>query len=227
MSITFILFPLLARAKAEGDRNAMRRYTTSGVRLALVLTVLMTGTISGVAPLLLRTVFHDDDIFWQQGALALRILSLGMGAFGILGILCAALNSLGRATTAFYVTLFAVLLVATSCVLVVPRTALGAPMLVASATATSISLAIAAVVAGVLVRHAAGAVVSPITLLRTGLSLVVAIGVGRHLPWAGRVGTLAEAATVALAGAVVLVVLGEVGSADLEGLKKVMRRAKR
>src|SRR6185312_6978546 len=69
ISITFILFPMLARAQAEGDRAAVRSYAMSGVRLAMLLTALFTGTVSGLAPGVVHVVFPPD--MWE-GASALR-----------------------------------------------------------------------------------------------------------------------------------------------------------
>jgi len=219
MSVTFILFPMLARAHADGDREAVRGYTMTGVRLALVLTVLMTGAVSAIAPHALRVVFPAE--IWTRGGDALRILSLGMGAFSVLGITCAALTSLGRERTSAVLTLTAVLLVAAGCSYLVPRAAFGPEMLVKSAFATSLALAAAAVVGGIRLAAVAGGFVAPLTIVRAFVTLVVCITAGSRLPWIGKLGTVVEGAAVFALGLVVLIVLGEVGKQDLARIKQV------
>lgn len=218
MSVTFILFPMLARAQADGDREAVRSYTISGVRLALLLTALISGTVSAIAPHLLRVVFPRE--MWAGGD-ALRILSLGMGAFSVLGITSAALTGLGRATDSALLTGTGVLLIATACWLILPRTAFGLPMLTAAATATSVALTLTAIVGAIRLRAVAGGFVAPLTLIRALIALGVVVGLGTRLPWMGVVGTVVEAGGMFLLGLTVLIVLGEVGKQDLARIKQV------
>jgi stage V sporulation protein B len=219
MSVTFILFPMLARAHADDDRAAVRGYTMTGVRLALVLTALMTGAVAGTAPHILRVVFPEE--IWSRGGDALRILSVGMGAFSILGITCAALTSLGQERTSAVLTLTAVILVAAGCSYLVPRAAFGPEMLIKSALATSAALTAAAVVGGVRLASAAGGFATPLTIGRVLVALAVCIAVGSRLPWIGKLGTIVETAAVGLLGLVVLIALGEVGKQDLARIKQV------
>ncbi len=224
MSITFILFPMLARAQAEGDRAAVKRYTETGVRLALVLTVLMTGTVAAIAPHLLRVVFPKE--IWENGGDTLRVLSLGMGSFSVLGILCAALTGLGHARRSAWLTALAVALVAAGCRLLVPRAPFGPEMLVSSAIAASIGLTATAVIGGVMLRHEAGAFARPITLARCLAALAITVALGSRMPWMGIAGTVVEAAAALALGLVVLVATGEVGRADLDRVLQVAGRKK-
>ncbi|MFT3766147.1 MAG: oligosaccharide flippase family protein [Minicystis sp.] len=219
MSVTFILFPMLARAHAYNDRAAVRGYTMTGVRLALVLTALMTGAVAGTAPHLLRLVFPEE--IWTRGGDALRILSVGMGAFSVLGITCAALTSLGRERESALLTLTAVLLVAAGCSYLVPRAAFGPEMLVKSALATSAALTAAAVVGGIRLAAVAGGFAAPATIARVLASLVVCVLAGSRLPWIGKAGVVVEAGAVFVLGLVVLIALGEVGKQDLARIKQV------
>src|SRR5262249_29849316 len=67
ISITFILFPMLARAKADGDRDAIKRYTMTGVRIAFLLTGMLSGLVAGLAPHLLHVVYPADTSIWAVG----------------------------------------------------------------------------------------------------------------------------------------------------------------
>ncbi len=222
MSITFILFPMLAKAQAEGDRAAVRDYTRTGVRLALILTGLMCGAVSATAPHLLRVVFPEE--IWSQGGDALRILSLGMGAFSVLGILSAAFSSLGRPHVAAILTAIAVALIAGGSWILVPNAPVGPDMLVRSAIATSVALTITVVVAGLLLAKLAGGLVAPATLVRVLLATGVTVAVGSRLPWIGKVGTIGEVIAVAALYVVVLVLSREVGRDDLRRVQQVAGR---
>lgn len=222
MSVTFVLFPLLARASAQGDRVAVRSYTMTGVRLGFVLTGLMCGAVSATAPHVLRLVFPEE--IWTQGGDALRILSLGMGAFSVLGITCAALSGLGRPTAAALLTALGVALIGAGCFVLIPRAELGPAMLVQAATATSIALGITAAAAGVVLRATAGGFVAAATVVRVLGALAVAVAVGSRLPWLGKVFVPLEAAAVAALYIVVLVVTRELGKADLSRVLTVIRR---
>jgi len=222
MAITFILFPMLAKASAEGDREAVKRYTMTGVRLALLLTGLLCGTVSAIAPHGLHLVFPEE--IWTQGGLALRVLSLGMGAFAILGIACAALASLGRARDAAWLTGLGVALVSAGCVALVPRAAFGPPMLLQSALATSIGLTVTAIAAGVVVSKVAGGFVEVRTLVRVLVAIGVTVGLGSQIPWFGKLAVVPVAAVVAVLHVGVLVALGELGKDDLLRIKQVVGR---
>jgi stage V sporulation protein B len=222
MSVTFVLFPLLARASAEGDKDAVRGYTMTGVRLGFVLTGLMCGAVSGIAPHVLHLVFPEE--IWTQGGDALRILSLGMGAFSVLGITCAALSGLGKPTAAAMLTALGVALIAGGCVVLIPRAELGPAMLVQAAIATSAALALTAAAAGLVLRSVAGGFVPPATVVRVLAALGIAVAFGSRLPWLGKVFVPIEAVAVAAVYVVVLVVTRELGKADLARVLTVVRR---
>ncbi len=222
MSVTFVLFPLLARASAEGDRQAVRSFTRTGVRLGFVLTGLMCGAVSALAPHVLHLVFPEE--IWMQGGDALRILSLGMGAFSLLGITCAALSGLGRPLAAALLTALGVCLIGAGCVVLIPRVDLGPAMLVQAATATSTALVITAAAGGFVLHRVAGGFVSAATVVRVLGALAIAVATGSRLPWLGKVFVPIEAVAVAALYLAVLVVTRELGKADLARVLTVVRR---
>jgi len=223
MSITFILFPMLARARAERDEAAVETYTRTGVRLALLLTGMMCGAVSALGPHVLRFAFKDPSIAADGGA-ALRVLSLGMGAFSILGVTSAALTGLGRERASAALTTAAITLVAIGCMTFVPRAPFGASMLLTSAISTSIALFAVAVGAAFVLQREAKGFVAPATLGRVLLALGVTLAVGSRLPWMGKVAVLGEAAVCAVIYLGVLVVTGELGKKDLATVRKVLGR---
>src|SRR6185436_16655892 len=94
LSITFILFPMVARAHSRQEKEAIGGYVRVGFRLALVLAGLMVSCTSGLAPILLRFAFTEQAA--SDAGQGLRLLALGQGAFAIFGIETTVLVSLSR-----------------------------------------------------------------------------------------------------------------------------------
>ncbi|MCC6553425.1 MAG: oligosaccharide flippase family protein [Polyangiaceae bacterium] len=222
VSVTFILFPMLAKAQADGDSGAVRRYTMTGMRIALLLAGLMCAPISGLSQHVLRFAFPVE--IWSNGGEALRILSIGMGTFAVLGVESAALTSLRRERTAAALTATTVVLVASGCLVAIPMAPFGPRMLVHSAAATSAALAVASIAGAFVLRSAAGGAVAALTPVRVGLAVAAAVAAGSRMPWVSKPFVLVEAVGVAVVYVVVLAVTGEIGRADLGTLKQAFGR---
>jgi len=221
MSVSFVLFPMLARARAEKNQAAVATYTRAGVRIAFVLTGLVSGTISSLAPHVLRFAYKSTAI-WQQGGPVLRIMALGMGSFALLGISSTALTSLGRERVSAALTAVAVVVVGTGCSLVAPNAAFGADMLVRTALSTSTALGLCAVVAAMVLRREAGAFVALATLARVLVAVAITVVVGAQMPWVSKPMVLVQGVAMASLYVAVLVVTGELGKQDLGQVKKVL-----
>lgn len=222
VSITFILFPLLAEAERARDRARIAAYVSSGVRIALLASGLLVSVTSGLSGPLLRLVYSRDVA--ALGTDAMHVLTLGFGAFAIFGVLTAILSSLGKERWAVAGTAAAVGLIVVLCSAWASGAALGPDLLRRTALSTSAGLVVAACFSSWLVWRAAGAVASPKTLLRTLASLGAAIALGRYLPEGGRLWTLAACLGVASAYLLLLVVTGELRGRDLETLRTILSR---
>ncbi|HMJ12661.1 MAG TPA: lipopolysaccharide biosynthesis protein [Polyangiaceae bacterium] len=222
IAITFILFPLLASAHRTGDRAAVARYVQTGVRLALVLAGLMVSVTSGLSGPLLRLVFPAEAA--ELGTRTMQLATLGFGAFAILGILTTVLNSLNRERASAGITATAFALVVLLCFLRVRGGPFGEELLWRTALATSSGLVLATLAAAFLVKRTAGAVVPPLSLVRVLVAMAVAIGVGRVLPYQGKLVTLIYAATVATIYVAALLLSRELTRADANTVKAVIRR---
>lgn len=224
MSVSFVLFPMLARARSEKNHADVTAYTRAGVRIALVLTGLISGTIASLAPHVLRFAYKSNAI-WEQGGPVLRILALGMGSFALLGISSTALTSLGRERVSAMLTGIAVVLVGGGCTLVAPNAPFGQEMLVRTAMSTSTALTVCAVIGAFILRGEAGGFVSPLSFVRVLIGVVVTVFVGMQLPWISKPAVLIQGVAMALVYVVVLVVTGELGKQDLGQVKKVLGKA--
>jgi stage V sporulation protein B len=222
VSVTFILFPMLAQAKRSGENELVARYVTTGVRIALIVAGAIVSVTSGLPESLLRLVYTPEAAI--LGGRSMAVLTLGFGAFAVLGVLTAALSSLGRERAAALSTAFAFALVVFLCFVHARGAPLGEELLYRTAVSTTAGLFVATACAAFLVKRHAGAVVSPLTLLRVVSAVTIAIVIARRLPQGGKPLTLLECAAVALAYAAVLVASREVGKEDLARITAIVRR---
>ena len=224
MGVTFVLFPMLAKARADGDQAAIRSYTRTGVRLAFLLVGLIAGIVAALPYPLLRFAYQDRA-YADLGAHPQVLHVMAMASMALLGVVSTALTSLGRERVAALITLAAVAMVGAACWVWVPGAAFGEPMMFRSATATLIAMTLAAIVGAVVLWRTAGGFVAPLTPLRVGLALAAVTMLGTRIPFFGRLVTAPLGACV-VAGLylLILVATGELGRADLDSLNTVLRR---
>jgi stage V sporulation protein B len=221
-AIAFVLFPVLASAQRDGDRQAVAQGVRSGMRVAMVLAGLMVSVTSGLSGPLLDLVFGAD--FAILGRRALSIMAVGLGAFAQFGILITVLNSLKRERMSALLTAVAFSLVVVLCFTLVRGEPYGEELLVRTALATGAGLLLATLLAALAVKRTTGTVLSPVTLLRVLAATALAIAVGRFLPAPGKLLTLGYAAAVALVYLAALVASRELTRADLVLLRRVAGR---
>jgi stage V sporulation protein B len=228
VSITFVLFPLLASASRAGDTAAVRQYVRTGVRYALLVAGGLVSVTSGLAQSLLTATFGQDVA--ALGTDALELLSLGFGAFAVFGIFVTVLNSLGKERTATVITALAVGLVAALCTAGMAGAVFSPELVMRTAVSTSVAIVLATLAAGYAVKKAAGAVVAGGTVLRTVLAVAATVAVGRILPTQEAAGVRALIITGLQAGllgavyAAALVATREVGRADLDAIRSLGRK---
>jgi stage V sporulation protein B len=221
LSITFILFPMVARAHARKETEAVASYVRTGFRLAVVLMGIMVSCTSGLAYQLLRFAYPAEAA--ETGSEALRLLALGQGTFALFGIETTVLVSLSRELSSAVLTGIASALVAVLCWWLVPSAPFGASLLIRTATATSIALASAALGGAYLVYRAARSFAPAKTLGRTALAMAAAIAVGSRLPWLGRPFVIIEVLVVVATYLGVAIASGELTRADLTMVTSVLR----
>jgi stage V sporulation protein B len=220
LSVTQVLFPMVARAKAEGDMEGVRRYVERGARLALIACGMMVSVIVALPRQLLAFAYTGDVA--DRGADTLRILALGQGTYAMLAIATTVLASLGRERLSAFITMGALVLVMGACTLLAATADFGSPQLRATAIGTSVALLCALLAAGVAVERLAGGFVGALSVIRVLFAVGVVRAFALLLPMhGGRVLTLALAAAVALLFGVVLVATRELTGADAEVLRKV------
>jgi stage V sporulation protein B len=225
-SVTQVLFPMIARAKAEDDASRVAELVRRGCRIGAIVCGLLVVIVLAMPGSLLNLAYNADVA--RRGASTLRILALGQAAFAILGLSTTVLISLGRERTALTITAVALAMLAGTCAIIIPTAPFGMPQLMATATATTTALGCALVVGVIAVRRVAGAFVPWKTALRVGLCIAGAFALGGVMPTFSKLLALFVAAGVGIAYLVVLVITGELGKDDLALVVSIAarRRAK-
>lgn len=222
VSVTFILFPMVAASHRAGDRAATAGYVRTGMRVAALLSGLVIGVTSGLAGPLLRMVYGAQAA--ELGARSLELLALGFGAFALFGLLTAVLTSVGREQLAMGVTGIAVVLVGALASFYASAAPFGEELLLRTARSTSLGVLVATALAALAVRRHAGGVLEPRVALRVGGSLALAVAAGRSLAPTGAVATLGAAVAVGGAYVTALVASGELGRDDAAALARIIGR---
>ena len=222
LSITQVLFPMVARAKAEGDAEAVRTYVARGARLAAIACGMLVVVVTALPGSVLRFAYGADVA--ARGASTLRVLALGQGAFTMLAVGTIVLASLGRELRAMLLTLGTAVISIAACWAAGASSAFGEPQLRATAFAVSGALVLGLIGAALLVHADARAFVPWKTAVRVPIVVAAGALAGTHVPTFGKLVTPVAATAVALAYLVALVVLGELGRADLAMLKSLRGR---
>jgi stage V sporulation protein B len=222
ISVSIVLFPMLARAHRDADAVALARYVRQGVRLALITAGLIVSVTCGLSSPLLRLVFGAEVA--TLAAAPMQVLALGLGNLALLGVLTAVLNSLAQQRLSLLVTGLACLLVVGLCLGQVRGLPFGPELLWHTALATSVALLAATLVAAFLVRKVAGAVVDAASVLRVLAALACAVGVARLLPVARPLLTPAFSLLVGGSYLLALILLRELGGADWRAFHGIVAR---
>jgi stage V sporulation protein B len=223
-SVTQVLFPMLAKTRASGNKAEVARLTSRGARLGVVVVGLPVSVVLALPWSCIAFAYGKEVA--TRGEDTLRVLALGQMAFAVLSLGATVLVSLGREVRAMLLTLTAVLLVFGACFLLVPGRTFGGAQLHVTATAASIALAAGMAVSFALVVREAGAFVPAATMIRVALAVLCAWGLGHVMPHAGRLLLVPLAAGVVVMYVAILTATRELGKSDaawLMGLAKKRR----
>lgn len=212
-SVTQVLFPMVAKAKAEGNPARVAELVGRGSRIGAIVTGMLVVVVLAMPGSLIKFAYGPEVA--MRGVSTLRVLAIGQAAFAMLGLATTVLVSLGRERTALVITAVALMLLAGTCFITIPLAPFGAPQLAATAAATTTALICALVVAVVCVRREAGAFVPWKTAVRVGVCVAGAFALGGITPMFSKLITPVVAAGVVLVYLVALVLTGELGKEDL------------
>jgi len=212
-SVTQVLFPMVARAKAEDGGARVAELVRRGCRIGAIVCGMLVVVVLAMPGSLIKFAYGPEIAI--RGIATLRVLALGQAAFAILGLSTTVLVSLGRERAAMAITAVALALLVGTCAIVIPLAPFGEKQLLATAGATTLALLSALVVGVLTVRKIAGAFVPLKTALRVGLCVGGAFALGGVMPMFSKLLTPIVASGVVIAYLVALVVTGEIGKDDL------------
>jgi O-antigen/teichoic acid export membrane protein len=219
--VTFVIFPLVSRATFAADREATRAYVSQTMRYALILAGAMGIVLAARPSALFDTVYTSG---FRLGAAALPILAAAECCLALLSVACSILNASGRAVASLAIMGVTAALMSGGIAIFVPSASVGAPMLVAAATATAVATAAGLVVALVVLRTRLGGMPPVATVARVGLALAGALLAARLVPGHGKIVGFAVMALTGITYVAVLVVTREFGPEDRAKFAKVFRR---
>lgn len=221
-SVTFVLFPLLAQAKARAQTVEVARLVERGLRLSTLVIGVLISVLLSRADGLLTLVFGAETAALASSAM--RILAPGMGAFALLGVLTAVLNSLGQERLSLVLFTVATLSVTALCFVLVHGQSLSQAMLNRTALATSLAMLTTTLLALVLVHKTIGCSLAPSTACRTILAVAASAWITAQLLPPGLLWTLVAALVTPTLYLVVQLLSRELKAADLHGLLALGRR---
>ncbi len=221
-SVTQVLFPMVARAKAEDGGARVAELVRRGSRIGAIVCGMLVVVVLAMPGSLIKFAYGPEIA--MRGIATLRVLALGQAAFAILGLSTTVLVSLGRERAAMAITAVALALLVGTCAIVIPLAPFGEKQLLATAGATTLALLSALVVGVLTVRKIAGAFVPLKTALRVGLCVGGAFALGGVMPMFSKMLTPIVATGVVIAYLVALVVTGELGKDDLALVASIAAR---
>lgn len=229
-SLTFVLFPLLARAQAQGEQKEVAHLIKRGLRLATIVAGLIISAFVTVPGGLLAIVFGSEAA--ELGTSAMRILASGMGFFALLGVMTSAMNSVGAERVSLSLFAIAVLLVGALAFALGNGTELSSGLLTRVALATTLAMVLATGVGAFLLGKLTGGSLSPLTLLRTAGSVaLIGWGLSRFFesdPTASKlqiaIPTVLGTGAAFLSFLLLMVATGELRKNDLRDLTGLWRK---
>lgn len=221
LSVTFVVFPTVARAASSGDAEATRTAIRGAMRFSLIVLLAMAAPIAGASDGVMRVAYQET---YLAGAPALAVLSPGLVPFALFAIGASILAGAGRARATAMIAFGALVLVITANTIAVRTAGIGENAIIAAAVATSIASLAALAAVGLTIRQLFGAFLPPLSALRAIAAGACGWAVAHFVPHANALGALSACVLGALAYFVALVSLRELGAADLALVKRVISR---
>jgi O-antigen/teichoic acid export membrane protein len=221
LALAFVVFPLISKATFDQDEEKARGYVRQTMRFAAIFLTGIAVVLFAIPEQAARLMFPPE---YAIIAPALRILAIGIVAFGLMVVGNTILNGSGFPWRALAAVAAGLAVAIASVYALVTHAGHGPGALAAAATGSGIGWAAALLVCGLLVWRRFRAFVPWPTALRVAAAGGVAGVLGHFLPVKGKVFTLAEAVAVLVVYFIVLAVLREFRKDDVLKLKKILGR---
>jgi stage V sporulation protein B len=221
IAVTFVLFPVVSKAAAEGDVETTRTMLRGALRFALLLLGAMLAVIAGVPEAVLRVVYRPE---FYVGASALRWLALGQGAFALAVIGLTVILASKRVAAATWLMLTMLALVFVGDLAALSIAGFGERALSAAAIGTASGTTLGALVVFGYILRLYGSVLPWKTGLRSTAAALLGALAGSMVRLDSKLSAVAACAVAASVFVVALLLLGEVTASERA---KLVRRFKR
>lgn len=221
LSITFVVFPTVARTTTTNDIEGTRTAVRGAMRLSLIVLLAMAMPIAGASSGIMRIAYQETYV---AGAPALAVLAPGLVSFALFAIGASILAGAGRARTTALIATASLVLVIVANRTAVRAVGIGDHTIMAAASATSVASLAALIAVGAIICRSFGAFLPPLSTIRTLLSGGCAWLAAHSFPHESALGALGACFTGALAYFVALVLLREIGPSDVALIRRVLSR---
>jgi stage V sporulation protein B len=223
LAVTFVVFPLVSRATASGDLASAQKHVHAALRFSTIVLFAMAAPISGGAEALVRMAYGTRFL---EGAETLRILVFGEVGLALFVIIATILTGAGRPAASAACAFVSLVVVLIANRTIVRAVGLNDGVLAAGAFATSLGPVCAFFLSAFVLRAALGVLPPLLTLLRCMLAAIAGYHAARLVPQGSALMAPVAMGAGGVAYLLVLVLLRELGRADVEELLRGLRSRK-
>ena len=224
LSVTFVVFPLVAKATSGGDPEAARATIRRAMRFSLLVLLAFAAPMAGAAEGVIRIAYTAE---YLPAAQALRVLVLGLVPFALFVIAATAVSGAGRPFASAIIAGLSLVVLVIAVRGLIALSGPGEAALVAAATGTSIGAAVALIAVGAVSMKLFGAFIPPASVLRGLTAAAVGGGVAWGVPHASRIMAIVALAAGFAAYGVALLLLRELTGAELTTARDILLRRKK
>ena len=224
ISVTFIIFPLIAKATSSGDHEVARQQVQRAMRLSLLVLLAIASPIAGAARGVIHIAYKNPE--YLEADNALRVLALGMVPFSLFVIGATILSGAGRARVSAIIA-FSSLVALIIFVRVFVMFAGATPnALVAAALGTTAGASSALIAVAVVVHQRFQAFLPVFSVIRALIAAAVAGFVASIVPEGSKLLALLALALGFGVYGIMLVLTREITRDEIAAVMNVLRRKK-
>lgn len=214
ISVTFVVFPLVAQATFAKDRPTTKTYISNTVRYSLMVMALVATLFSANSGEALHVVFPAQ---FQAGARALSIVAYGILFFGLLYVLTTVISASGRPRVSLAIALSTLAASTALNALLIPQYGM-----TGAALGTTAAMFFGAATGSGYVFARFGALISGASVIRITLCAAVVYALSLVVPVSSRPLIVGKLASLGIVFVALLVLTKELGREELRMLRKVV-----
>jgi stage V sporulation protein B len=219
LPVTFVVFPMISKAISDNDDSSTRDTIRQALRFSLLTCLAMASPIAGAASGVMRLAYPEA---YLAGSGALSVLTIGIACFALFVIASTLLSGAGHPTKAALIGVVSLSVVVIGNVTLLYLVGIGDRTLIAAATGTSLGTGVALVAVGIALHRSLGASVPLLTFCRGIIAGLVGFTVAHFIPSHTRSLSLLALIAGASAYLVTLIVLREIGRAEIATIKRIV-----